>query len=156
MIDLNEVMEKVHVLVDESGLTVPEIAHKCGESEQKIRRTLEGKNPSFAPLCGIITACGGSVDIILGVSSFGDTTPNKGLENQLRADLRHERRRGQTGWSLFVAMVVLMMGILVFDILNPQFGWVRYEVAMQAAYGTANTAVQVLCRALDSARQFIL
>lgn len=156
LVDLNEVMEKVHALVDESELTVPEIAHKCGESEQKIRRTLEGKNPSFAPLCGIITACGGSVDNILGIVSAQDGTPNKGLENQLKADLRHERKRGQTGWGLFVCMVVLMMGILIFDILNPQFGWVRYEVAMQAAYDTANTAVQVLNRVLDNAHQFIL
>lgn len=157
LVELNEIMEKVHTLVDESGLTVADIAHKCGESEQKVRRTLEGKNPSFAPLCAIITACGGSVDCILGVTPEQQNAAlSKGLENQLRADLRHERKHAQTGWGLFVAMVALMMGILLFDILNPQFGWVRYEVARQAAYSAAQTSTQALSAVFNYARKFIL
>lgn len=157
MVELNEVMEKVHALVEESGLTPAEIAHKCGENEQKIRRTLEGKNPSFAPLCGIITACGGSVDCILGIApEQQNAAVNRGVENQLRADLRHERKHSQTGWVLFVAMVALMMGILIFDILNPQFGWVRYEIARQAMHSSTQSYMQALCALLSGVREFIL
>lgn len=155
MVDTGEIMEKVHGLVDESGLTVAEIAHKSGESEQKIRRTLEGKNPSFAPLCAIIMACGGSIDEVLGVERENSNGGGE-LVKQLRADLNHERRRGKAGWTLFVVLVGVMVALLIFDVLNPQFGWVRYELARQAGYGAAQTSILALGRIISGIRQFIL
>lgn len=155
MVDTGEIMEKVHEIVNESGLTVAEIAYKSGESEQKIRRTLEGKNPSFAPLCAIIIACGGSIDDVLGIERETNSSGGE-LVKQLRADLHHERKRGKTGWTLFVVMVGIMVGLLIFDVLNPQFGWVRYEVARQAGYGVSQTSILALGRIIAGIRQFIL
>lgn len=158
MLDNYEIMEKVQALVEESGLDVAEIARRSGESEKKVRQILsEGKNPSFTPLCGIITACGGSVDKIIGAApTSAQTSPsNDGLVIQLRSDLRYERRKGRTGWVLFVCMVAIAVAVLLIDLANPQFGWVRYEMQRQSAVGE-QTAYSVLCRALAAIGEIIL
>lgn len=136
MLEPCEIMERVRELVDGSGLTVPEIARICGEPEQKIRRVLaDGKSPAFVPLCGIITACGGSVDEIIGAVPTGNAAPvNDALVIQLRADLRHERKRNSLGWILFAVVAFIAIGVLIYDIANPQFGWVRYNIQQAAAH----------------------
>lgn len=159
MLDNGEIMGKVRDLVEESGLDVAEIARRSGESEKKIRQILsDGKNPSFTPLCEIITACGGSADEIIGAAPTSvQTSPsNDGLVIQLRADLRHERKRGAQGWTLFVVSVVLIIAMLLFDLLNPQFGWFRYEIQQQATCERTRTAYVAMCRAIDAIREFIL
>lgn len=159
MLDNGELMDKVRDLVEKSGLEPPEIARRCGEPEKKIRQILDGaKNPSFTPLCGIITACGGSVDEIIGAAPTSvQTSPsNDGLVIQLRADLRHERKRGAQGWALFIAAMLFIVAELVFDLLNPQFGWFRYEVQRQATYEGTKTAYVAMCRAVGAIREFIL
>lgn len=135
MLEPCEIMERVRELVDGSGLTVPEIARICGEPEQKIRRVLaDGKSPAFAPLCGIITACGGSVDEIIGAAPTEKAAPvNDALVIQLRADLRHERKRNSLGWVLFAVVAFIAIGVLIYDIANPQFGLVRYNIQQAAA-----------------------
>ena len=138
MLDNGEIMDKVRALVEQSGLDTTEIARRCGEPEKKIKQILDGgKNPSFTPLCGIIIACGG-------------------LVIQLRADLRHERKRGAQGWTLFVVSVALIIAMLLFDLLNPQFGWFRYEIQQQAACEGARTAYVAMCRVIGAIREFIL
>ena len=159
MLDNYEIMEKVQALVEESGLDVAEIARRSGESEKKVRQILsEGKNPSFTPLCGIITACGGSVDKIIGAApTSAQTSPSfDGLVIQLRSDLRHERRKGCAGWVLFVVSVALIIAMLLFDLLNPQFGWFRYEIQQQATGERTRTAYVAMCRAIGAVREFIL
>mgnify|MGYP004459791927 CR=1 FL=1 len=159
MLNNGELMDKVRDLVEESGLEPSEIARRCGEPEKKIRQILDGaKNPSFTPLCEIITACGGSVDIIIGAAPTSvQTSPsNDGLVIQLRADLRHERKRGAQGWTLFVVSVALIIAMLLFDLLNPQFGWFRYEIQQQATHEGTKTAYVTMCRAIGAIREFIL
>lgn len=158
MLDNGEIMDKVRALVEESGLDTTEIARRCGEPEKKIKQILDGgKNPSFTPLCGIIIACGGSVDEIIDAAppTREASAPSSELVIQLRADLRHERRRVVQGWTLFVCMVAAVMAILVFDLLNPQFGWVRYQV-QQAMYTGEKTAYVAMCRTMSAIREFIL
>lgn len=159
MLDNGEIMDKVRALVEQSGLDTTEIARRCGEPEKKIKQILDGgKNPSFAPLCGIIIACGGSVDEIIGAAPTSvQTSPSDGgLVIQLRADLRHERKRGAQGWTLFVVSVALIIAMLLFDLLNPQFGWFRYEIQQQAACEGARTAYVAMCRVIGAIREFIL
>lgn len=158
MLDNGEIMDKVRALVEQSGLDTTEIARRCGEPEKKIKQILDGgKNPSFTPLCGIIIACGGSVDEIIGAAPTSvQTSPSDGgLVIQLRADLRHERKRGAQGWTLFVVSVALIIAMLLFDLLNPQFGWFRYEI-QQATCEGARTAYVAMCRAIGAIREFIL
>lgn len=135
MLEPCEIMERVRALVEGSGMTAAEIARICGEPEQKIRRVLaDGKSPAFVPLCGIITACGGSVDEIIGAAPAEKPVPaSDALVIQLRADLRHERRQNSLGWVLFAAVAFIAIGVLIFDIANPQFGWVRYNIQQAAA-----------------------
>lgn len=159
MLDNGEIMDKVRALVEQSGLDTTEIARRCGEPEKKIKQILDGgKNPSFTPLCGIIIACGGSADeIIDAVSPTREASaPSSELVMQLRADLRHERRRVAQGWTLFVVSVVLIIAMLLFDLLNPQFGWFRYEIQQQAACEGARTAYVAMCRVIGAIREFIL
>lgn len=155
MVDTYKILDDVRAMVDNSGLTLAEIAHRCGESEQRIRRVLDGKNPSFVPLCGIVMACGGSVDALLGIATpkVEQLPANRGLEIQLRADLRKvevSNRKKDIAITLLVSAIIIL---LFMDILNPQFGWIRYEIARDTAYRLEDAAYYVLCGVINWVRQ---
>lgn len=147
MVDTSDVMANVNALVDASGLTPATIAQRLGESEQKIKRTLDGKNPSFVSLCGIITTCGGSVDAVIGNASQGAPVRNDPLVSELRSIATYERQRARTWSTLFVVLALVVIAVFIYDAFNPHIGWIRY--AAQAAAHVAETAVHVLHGVVD-------
>lgn len=158
MVDVYKIMDDVRAMVADSGMTIADIAHRSGESEQKIRRTLEGKNPSFAPLCAIVEACGGSVDALLGIATprVEHLPANKELEIQLRTDLRKAERSNRKKDLAITLLVSAFILLLFIDVLNPQFGWIRYEIAKDTVYRLEDAAYHVLCGVVTWVRQIIL
>lgn len=157
MVDTNEIMTRVRELADESGMTLAEIARQCGESEQKIKRVLDGKNPSFAPMCAIITACGGSVDEIIKAPPPKTHVVNEPLVRELKERIASLNKWAKAGWILFAVFAFVVLVILIVDLANPNIGWFR-GAAMQAYYNANNTSatVQALKRVLQGVQQFIL
>lgn len=147
LVDTNEIMTNVNALVTGSGMTTADIAQRLGEPEQKIKRTLEGKNPSFVSLCAIITACGGSVDEMIGNTITGTHPGNDPLVVELRSVAHYERRRARVWSTLFVVFAFAVMAVLVYDAFNPHIGWIRY--ATQSGTSFAETAGRVLRGAVD-------
>lgn len=147
MVDANDIMANVNALVDKSGMTPADIAHRLGENDQKIKRTLEGKNPSFISLCAIITACGGSVDEVIGNTASGASDNNNPLVTELRTTANYERRRARTWSTLFVVFAFMIMAVLVYDAFNPHIGWIRYATQSGTIY--AETAENILRSVAD-------
>lgn len=142
--DTNNIMVNVNALVKQSGMTTADIAQCLGEPEQKIKRTLEGKNPSFVSLCGIITTCGGSVDEVIGNTADNLSVKNNTLVAELRTTANYERRRARTWSTLFVVFAFLVMAVLVYDAFNPHIGWIRY--ASQSTFYTGTARASILGR----------
>lgn len=147
LVDANDIMANVNALVDKSGMTPADIAHRLGENDQKIKRTLEGKNPSFISLCAIITACGGSVDEVIGNTASGASDNNNPLVTELRTTANYERRRARTWSTLFVVFAFMIMAVLVYDAFNPHIGWIRYATQSGTIY--AETAENILRSVAD-------
>lgn len=143
MQNLNLILERIRTMVDESGLSYTTIAASCGVSEKTVSRVLQddpGKNPSFLLLCGIVTACGGSVDEVIGNAPSGPriVVSDVPLVKELRETLKLERDRGKTWSVLFVVLAFGVIALFVYDAFNPHIGWIRYS--LEAALYNAETA----------------
>lgn len=152
MVDINSIVTNVNALVDKSGMTPADIANCLGETEQKIKRTLDGKNPSFVSLCAIITACGGSVDEVIGNASNASNASANALKCdplvvELRSMTHYERKRARTWSTLFVVLALSVIAVFVYDAFNPHIGWIRY--ATQSGAGIIETAGHMLRSAVD-------
>lgn len=151
MQDLNLILERVRTLAQESGLNYVSIADRCGVSEKSVSRVLNdtdpGKNPSFMLVCGIITACGGSVDEVIG-NARGETkrliVSSDALVAELHSEVAHERRKVKLWSTLFVVLALAVIIVFAYDAFNPHIGWIRY--ASQAAYSLEPASTQVLQR----------
>lgn len=145
MLDKDEILEQVRMLVENSGMSVVEIAAKCDLPETTVRRALaDGKNPSFIVLCEIIKACGGSIDAVVGVDHAATVQPNEPLLRQLKSDLEHERRGRKFNMWLFLIAMFILVAVLIVDLMNPQLGWIRYN-AQQAAYQVKEAVAAIMC-----------
>ena len=145
MLDKDEILEQVRLLVENSGMSVVEIAAKCDLPETTVRRALaDGKNPSFIVLCEIIKACGGSIDAVVGVDHAATVQPNEPLLRQLKSDLEHERRGRKFNMWLFLIAMFILVAVLIVDLMNPQLGWIRYN-AQQAAYQVKEAVAAIMC-----------
>lgn len=145
MLDKDEILEQVRLLVENSGMSVVEIAAKCDLPETTVRRALaDGKNPSFIVLCEIIKACGGSIDAVVGIDHAATVQPNEPLLRQLKSDLEHERRGRKFNMWLFLIAMFILVAVLIVDLMNPQLGWIRYN-AQQAAYQVKEAVAAIMC-----------
>ena len=95
-------------------------------------------------LCEIIKACGGSIDAIAGIDHAATVLPNEPLLRQLKQDLEHERRGRKFNMRLFLIAVFILVAVLIIDLMNPQLGWIRYNV-QQAAYQGQAAAAVIMC-----------
>lgn len=126
----SEVYDKIVSLYESSGMTASRLAEKSGVPLTSINRFFSGetKSPNFYSLCQVILALGGSVDDVLGVQTEHhiEVSHESKYVAQLRQDLNYERRRRHFWILAFMGMVVFIMALLVFDLLNPTFGFIRY------------------------------
>ena len=86
----------------------------------------ETKSPGFLPLSAIIVALGGSVDEVLGLIPQAQKPTNNEFTRQLQSDLWYERKQKRQWVLIFILLVAFDLGLLLFDILNPDMGYIRY------------------------------
>ncbi len=144
-----EVIQKVLTLIEDSGMSYEELSAKSGVPVSSIKRYIKGetKSPGFFPLCSVITALGGSVDEIIGLNpqSVQIKPRNDEITKLLHSDLKYERKLKERWQILFLILVLINIGILVVDILNPSIGYVRYAQQMAAAYSVDKTSFIFCC-----------
>lgn len=133
MIDNSDmILEKVIALKEESGMTFDEISLRSKVPLSSVKRYFNGetKSPGFLLLSSIIVALGGSVDEILGLIPQAQKPTNNEFTRQLQADLWYERKQKRHWIFAFIILVIFNLGLLLFDILNPDMGYIRYAEQM--------------------------
>lgn len=122
------IFEKVITLKEQSGMTFDEISIKSKVPLTSVKRYFNGetKSPGFLPLSAIIVALGGSVDEVLGLIPQAQKPTNNEFTRQLQSDLWYERKQKRHWILIFILLVVFDLGLLLFDILNPHMGYIRY------------------------------
>ena len=144
MIDNADVIfEKVIALKEQSGMTFGEISIKSKVPLTSVKRYFNGetKSPGFLPLSAIIVTLGGSVDEVLGLIPQAQKPINNEFTRQLQSDLWYERKQKRYWIYAFIFLVAFNLGLIIFDILNPNMGYIRYSEQ------TAQSAFTTLCAA---------
>lgn len=122
------IFEKVITLKEQSGMTFDEISIKSKIPLTSVKRYFNGetKSPGFLPLSAIIVALDGSVDEVLGLVPQAQKPTNNEFTRQLQSDLWYERKQKRQWVLIFILLVAFDIGLLLFDILNPDMGYIRY------------------------------
>lgn len=124
---------------------VSRLAEAAGVPVASVHRYIKGeanKDPSFVNLCKLIKALGGSVDELIGNSEPAQAhATNTKYEAELYASLHYERRIKHIWQALFLALVFLFIGFLIFDLFNPNIGYIQYAAQMAAQTAQQNLSV---------------
>ncbi len=118
--------EDLSALKSGTNLTAKEIAQRADVSESTFSRILSGEtsDPSFATVARLVSAMGGSLDLIAGISR--ETNYRDELIDQCRSDIAHERTQFRRTFIFSCAVVAFLLLFLAADVLLPNAGWIRY------------------------------
>lgn len=149
MIDNADIIfEKVIALKEQSGMTFDEISIKSKVPLTSVKRYFNGetKSPGFLQLSSIIVALGGSVDEVLGLVPQVQKPTNNEFTRQLQSDLWYERKQKRQWIFAFIILVAFNLGLIIFDIANPDMGYIRYTQQTTYAGQTSYTIMCVVYR----------
>lgn len=131
--ELKMITEKLTELKEKSALTNQQIADLSGVPLSTATRIFSGQtdNPSFQTISDIVNVMGGSLDEIVGVNKKTPTpiTPDNPQERLIKFyqdALSHKNKWIKTLFICLCTLVAVMMIILLFDIFNPNIGFVKY------------------------------
>lgn len=125
------ITEKLTELKERSALTNQQISDISGVPLSTVTRIFSGQtdNPSFQTISDLVDAMGGSLDEITGKPAkpkSNEQDPNERLIQFYQLSLAHKNKWIRTLFICLCTMVVIMMIILMFDIFNPNIGFVKY------------------------------
>lgn len=118
--------EDLQSLKSAANLTAKEISQRAKVPESTLSRILSGEtpDPSYATVVRIVTAMGGSLDLLAGISH--EINYRDELVDQCRSDIEHERRLNKRILIFACAMVAFLAVFLIVDVAFPSAGWIRY------------------------------
>jgi len=125
------ITEKLTELKERSALTNQQISEISGVPLSTVTRIFSGQtdNPSFQTISDIVNAMGGSLDEIVGNSNkpqVNEQNPTERLIKLYQLSLAHKNKWIRILFICLCIMVSIMMIVLLFDIFNPNIGFVKY------------------------------
>lgn len=129
--------KKLQELKESSKLTNQQIAELSGVPLSTVNRILSGQtdNPTFATVCDMVKAMGGSLDELYGLETShreDGTNDNRLIQayiemiNQRDKVIREKNKWIKVLFICTACLVAVFVGIALFDIFNPNVGYVRY------------------------------
>lgn len=131
--------EELRKLKDEKNMTSQEISAASGVPASTVSRILSGQtdNPSFQNICDMVIAMGGSIDQLVGIASKSEKKCDCESQNMIIKVYKErldDKEREMAKWMRiskflavsFLIIVALVIGILIYDSLNPHMGYIKY------------------------------
>lgn len=133
-------LQKLKKLKDDSHMTCQQVADASGIPLSTVNRILSGQtlNPSFITIASMIRAMGGSLDDFFDGESVPDSLPESADCNDDIIEMYREMLSQKDAviadknrWIKFLLISVLVLAgifvcIALFDVFDPNFGYVRY------------------------------
>lgn len=126
------VIEYIKALKQERKITVKELSNLTNIPESTINNLLSGKteNPSFEVVSSLVTALGGSVDVMLGIAKIEANDDTKDTvaaireiyEKQIAALIRDKRAL----FALSSVLILFFLFCFAADMFNGRVGWFQY------------------------------
>lgn len=126
-------------LRDERGLTNAQIAELSGVPIGTVNRLLSGQteNPTAQNIADIVAALGGSIDVVMGIKQGENVKINNDVYTTTcemyreiiankDAVINDKNKWIKTLFFCFIIMIFVFITIIIFDVLNPGVGYVRY------------------------------
>lgn len=127
------ILTKMQALKDETKMTYQDIADKSGVPLSTVKRIFSGRtpDPGVTTVIAIVEAMGGSANDIQSTplnSDDGEHISPKSIE-QLCAvyerSLRDKNRLIKAQFITIVAMIAVLLFFLIWDLYNPNIGFIR-------------------------------
>lgn len=127
------ILTKMQALKDETKMTYQDIADKSGVPLSTVKRIFSGRtpDPGVTTVIAIVEAMGGSANDIQSTplnSDNGEHISPKSIE-QLCAvyerSLRDKNRLIKAQFITIVAMIAVLLFFLIWDLYNPNIGFIR-------------------------------
>lgn len=121
-------------------ITNQQLAEQSGLSQNAVGQYLRGESPSaplstFGPICKIL---GVSIDEYLGIDRPGssDAVCEANLESERRISKAYADagRKKDAIIGVLLIIVILALGALLVDIMNPNVGWIRDTMSAVIAF----------------------
>lgn len=136
------IVKKLKELKDKSNLTSQQIADLSGVPLSTVNRILAGQtdNPSFITVSDMVKAMGGSLDELMietdktkphSETNENDKLRDYGYNYERLIELYRDTIKAKNKWIKTLFWVCIGLGsviafLLIFDILNPNMGYIRY------------------------------
>ena len=127
------VLTKMQALKDETKMTYQDIADKSGVPISTVKRIFSGRtpDPGVTTVIAIVEAMGGTADDIKGDPTKyddGEHIPKKTVEHLCAVyerSLRDKNRLIKAQFITIVAMIAVLLFFLIWDLCNPNIGFIR-------------------------------
>ena len=132
-------IKKLQELKSEKHMTIQEISEKSGVPSSTVSRIFSGQtdNPSFQNICDIVNAMEGSMDELWGNINTVFNEENDAaltiIKEQYQKRLEDKDLEIKRWMQLFrrvafafIILVGIIVALLIFDIINPKMGYVKY------------------------------
>lgn len=137
--------EMLNQMKKKSGLTTQQTSDQTGVPASTITRMLTGETeePTFSNIAKVVKVWGGSLDELVGIPPK-TAVETKTINSDERIINLYERSlTSKNGWikRLFIINMVLiafLIGILIYDIANPDRGWYREVIEAMNNYASTN------------------
>lgn len=144
-VDCRSIADYLRGLKEEKGWTAQAWAEASGVPTQTISRLLNAQTdaPNFDSVALLVKAAGGSLDELVGivrppvveekiVRAPSDTefiAVQRAALEELHGTIRHFRISCYVAWGVTAFVLFTIIGILIYDILNLNVGWIRQQIS---------------------------
>lgn len=117
-------------LKDKRKLTNQQLSDLSGIPVGTINRIMAGQtdNPSFQTVCDLVMAMEGSLDELIGIKTSAAKEPlpvNGTITHLYEKTIQTKNKWLICEFICCCALILFIMGIVVYDLLNPQIGFFR-------------------------------
>lgn len=122
------VLKNLLALKEARKLTNQQIADLSGVPLSTVTRIFNGQtdNPSFQTITDIVTALGGSLDEIMGLTKPEVPQETDKLILLYQETLHNRERSIRKLFACLCSVIAIVLFILIFDMLNGNIGYLRY------------------------------
>lgn len=112
---------------EKKGLTNKQLAELSGVSLPTVNRIMSGQTdvPNYQTVCDLVMAMGGSLDELAGIPRAATQAENALPSEMYIAVIKDKDRWIKRLFFISCALVVVLLGILLFDYTHPMMGFIQ-------------------------------
>lgn len=124
----NMIRAQLKEMKEKKGLTNKQLAELSGVSLPTVNRIMSGQTdvPNYQTVCDLVMAMGGSLDELAGIPLRSTERPEWAASSEMYiATIKEKDLWIKRLFFISCALVVVLLGILIFDYTHPMVGFIQ-------------------------------